>query len=214
MAPFTVPRLTVPSIYGIADAAALAPRSMAAAAAEWARAGIGWIQLRGKSLSDDELLRQADAALGSVGEAARVWMNDRSDLARMAGCFGVHLGHDDLEPAAARRFLGPDVAIGRSTHDRAQIDAAIADPAVDVVAIGPVFPTSGKQQPAPVVGLELLRWARPRTAKPLVAIGGIDADNAARVLATGVDCVAALGALCQGDLRRAADRLLAAVASS
>jgi thiamine-phosphate pyrophosphorylase len=185
---------------------------MCEAAQEWAALGVGWIQLRGKGLADDELLLQADRALAATaGTGARLWMNDRPDLARMAGCFGVHLGQDDLPPAVARAFLGPGVAIGSSTHDRRQIDAAIADPAVDVVAVGPVFATTGKAAPESVVGLELLRWARGRTQKPLVAVGGINAANAARVLGTGVDAVAVLGALCRGDLRANARRLLAVV---
>jgi thiamine-phosphate pyrophosphorylase len=201
-----------PRLYALADAAALAPRSMAEAAATWAAAGIRWIQLRGKGLSDAEVLRQAEAARSAADAAgSRLWMNDRPDLARMAGCFGVHLGQTDLPPSEARSFLGSAVMIGASTHDRRQLEAAMADPAVDVVAVGPVFATTGKEDPEPPVGLELLRWARGRATKPLVAIGGIDADNARRVLDTGVDCVAVLGALCRGELRADAERLLEVV---
>jgi thiamine-phosphate pyrophosphorylase len=97
--------------------------------------------------------------------------------------------------------VGANVKIGLSTHDEGQFAAADADPAVDVIAVGPVFPTTGKEDPDPVVGLELVRWARERTRKPLVAIGGIGAGNVASVLAAGADAAAVLGAVCRGGVR-------------
>jgi thiamine-phosphate pyrophosphorylase len=81
---------------------------------------------------------------------------------------------------------------------------------VDVIAVGPVFPTGGKERPDPVVGLGFVRWARARTGKPLVAIGGIDVDNVASVLAAGADSAAVLGAVCRGDVEENCRRLLAA----
>ena len=114
---------------------------------------------------------------------------------------GVHVGQRDLPPAAARRVVGANVKIGLSTHDEGQFAAADADPEVDVIAVGPVFPTTGKEDPDPVVGLELVRWARERTRKPLVAIGGIGAGNVAAVLAAGADAAAVLGAVCGGGVR-------------
>jgi thiamine-phosphate pyrophosphorylase len=122
------------------------------------------------------------------------------------------VGQDDLPPRAVRRVVGDEVAIGLSTHDTTQVAAAEADPDVSVVAVGPVFPTSGKERPDPVVGLPFVRWARAATAKTLVAVGGIDAGNAADVLAAGADAVAVLGAVCRGDVRRNCRRLLGAVA--
>jgi thiamine monophosphate synthase len=79
-----------------------------------------------------------------------------------------------------------------------------------VIAVGPVFPTTGKALPGPVVGLEFVRWARRRTRKRLVAIGGIDAGNLAAVLAAGADSAAMIGAVCKGDIRANCQRLLAA----
>jgi thiamine-phosphate pyrophosphorylase len=101
--------------------------------------------------------------------------------------------------------------IGLSTHNERQLAAADADPEVDLIAVGPVFATTGKAHPDPVVGLDFLRWARGRTAKPLVAIGGIDAGRMAAVLAAGADAAAVLGAVCRGgDVRESCRRLLAA----
>jgi thiamine-phosphate pyrophosphorylase len=84
---------------------------------------------------------------------------------------------------------------------------------VDVIAVGPVFPTTGKQRPDAVVGLLFVTRARARTAKRLVAIGGIDAGNVAAVLAAGADAAAVLGAVCRGDVRANCRRLLAAAAA-
>lgn len=186
------------AIYGIADLDALGDLPPAAAVAAMARAGLGWIQLRAKRASDAELYRHAVACRRSLAETpVRLWIDDRPDVAALVDADGVHLGQDDLPPGAARKVLGPDCWIGLSTHDRAQLVAADADPEVDVIAVGPVFATRGKERPDPVVGLDHVRWARRATAKPLVAIGGIDASNLAAVLEAGADAVAVIGALCR-----------------
>ena len=107
-------------------------------------------------------------------------------------------------------MVGEDPWIGRSTHDRDQLVAADGDPAVDVIAVGPVFRTATKEDPDPVVGLEMIRWARRATCKPLVAIGGIDATNIAEVLAAGADAAAVVSAVCRGDVAENVQRLCAA----
>jgi thiamine-phosphate pyrophosphorylase len=108
--------------------------------------------------------------------------------------------------------VGGGLWIGQSTHDEEQLMAADGEADVDVIAVGPVFPTASKERPSPVVGLPFVRRARARTAKPLVAIGGIDAGNAAAVLAAGADAVVVLGAVCRGDVGESCRRLLAAAA--
>ncbi len=201
-----------PRLYAIADGEQVADGRLAPAVAAMAAAGVRWIQLRAKRLPDDELHRQVEACCRALaGSGAALWINDRPDLAALVPAAGVHLGQDDLPPPAARRVLGAGRWIGRSTHDGEQLAAADADPAVDVVALGPIFETASKAAADPVVGLDGLARLRRRTSKPLVAIGGIDAGNAARVLAAGADCVAVLGAVCRGDVERNCRRLLAAV---
>lgn len=196
-------------VYGIADAGALGSIRPAEAAAAMARAGIDWIQLRGKDLTDLELYREATACRRSLeGTGARLWIDDRPDVAVLSRADGVHVGQDDLPPAVVRGLVGPELWIGRSTHTREQLVAADRDPEVDVIAVGPVFPTGSKERPDPVVGLELVRWARRTTAKPLVAIGGIDASNVAEVLEAGADAAVVLSALCAGDVEVNARRLL------
>jgi thiamine-phosphate pyrophosphorylase len=199
-----------PRVYAIADAEALAPRALADGVAEMAQAGVEWIQLRTKRLADRELFREAEASCRAVeGTPAALWIDDRPDLAAMLPVAGVHLGQADLPPVAARPLVGSRW-IGQSTHDEEQLRAAEADPEVDLVAVGPVFPTGSKAAAGAAVGVEWVRRARALTGKPLVAIGGIDGGTLRAVLAAGADSVAMIGALCRGDVADNCRRLLAA----
>ena len=189
-------------VYAIADAGVLGAEDLPAAVAEMAGAGIRWIQVRAKHLSGSAWHAALAACCRTLeGSGVRLWVDDRADLAALFPVDGVHVGQRDLPPAAARRVVGANVKIGVSTHDEGQFAAADADPEVDVIAVGPVFPTTGKENPDPVVGLQRVRWARERTRKPLVAIGGIGAGNVAAVLAAGADAAAVLGAVCRGGVR-------------
>ena len=201
-----------PPVYGLADLDTLGAETFVPAVRAMAAAGIGWIQLRMKHASGAQAWALAhDSAQALADSAARLWIDDRADLAKMVGAAGVHVGQRDLPPAATRRVVGPATWIGASTHDPGQVADADTDLAVDVIAIGPVFATASKRNPDPVVGLDGVRRARARTRKPLVAIGGIDTRNAAAVRAAGADTVAVLGALCRGAIETNARRLIAAV---
>lgn len=210
-------------VYALADWRALAPQPVPDAVAALADAGITWIQIRAKArdgVSDADLYRATEDSLGRLDRdghlrgphPVRLWIDDRADVAALLPVAGVHVGQHDLPPGAARKVVGPDTWIGASTHNPEQLEAAAADPDVDVVAVGPVYATTGKDDPDPVVGLELVRRARALTTKPLVAIGGIDADRLPEVLAAGADTVAVLGAVCRGDVAANARRLLRAAA--
>jgi thiamine-phosphate pyrophosphorylase len=120
-------------------------------------------------------------------------INDRADLAKLLGA-ALHVGQDDLPPSAARRVLGLDLKLGFSTHNEEQLRAALAEP-VDYLALGPIFGTSSKENPDPVVGVDELRRMRPMANLPLVAIGGITRANARSVLDAGADSVAVIGDL-------------------
>ena len=202
------------TIYAIADVEALHPTPLPAAVRDMADAGIRWIQVRAKRLSGGELFRQLDACCRALeGSGADLWVDDRADLAALFPVNGVHVGQSDLPPAAVRLVVGSGIRIGLSTHGGEQLLAAAADPDVDVIAVGPVFPTTGKERPDPVVGVGFVRWARERTDKTLVAIGGIGAGNVREVLDAGADAAAVLGAVCggsRGDVKANALRLLAA----
>jgi thiamine-phosphate pyrophosphorylase len=157
--------------------------------------GASLIQLRDKDASGRELLDQAMACLKLTREAgATLIINDRVDVVLTAGADGVHLGQDDLSVDEAREILGEDMIIGVSTHSIAQFRAALETTA-NYIAVGPVYPTITKENPAPVVGLELVREARKLTDRPLVAIGGISHARAPEVIEAGADCVAVISAL-------------------
>lgn len=158
--------------------------------------GATLIQLREKNLSPREFFHQAQAAL-EVARAhdVRIIINDRVDLALALQADGVHLGQDDMPPHAAREVLGDEALIGYSTHNPFQAIGARALP-IDYLAIGPVFPTSSKSKPDPVVGLAGVSEVRETVGHlPLVAIGGITAENIESVLKAGADSVAVIGAI-------------------
>lgn len=130
---------------------------------------------------------------------ARVIVNDRADIAVMAGAAGVHVGQEDLHPKAARAIVGPDAIVGFSTHTSEQITAALGEP-VSYVAVGPVFGTSTKDTGYSAVGLARVSEAASLAGGvPIVAIGGITLENAASVIAAGASCVAVIGDLLTDD---------------
>ncbi|MDE3105875.1 MAG: thiamine phosphate synthase [Acidobacteriota bacterium] len=186
-----------PRLYAIADVEVLARRGVALRAFAQAlrQAGVGLVQLRDKRSAPQQVLAHA-AVLREVfdGSGCRLILNDRADLAVLAGFDGVHVGQGDLPVEAARRVVGPDRWVGISTHTLEQVQRAAATDA-DYLAIGPVFATSTKADADPVVGLEGVRQARALTRRPLVAIGGISQQRAGSVLAAGADSVAVISAL-------------------
>ena len=201
-----------PFLYPIVDAAALRGRPAGPVVGALAAAGCELLQLRAKSLGDRAFYTlAAEAVAAAHRHGARLVINDRADIARMAGADGVHVGQDDLPPADVRRVLGPDTIVGFSTHDLAQLQRAAAEP-IDYVAIGPVFPTRHKDNPDPVVGPEMVARARALAPQPLVAIGGITEATAALVVGAGAEGVAVIGALFDSDdVGAAAARMIAAL---
>lgn len=157
--------------------------------------GARLIQLRDKDASAKELLDAARKCLTLTRAAgAKLIINDRVDVALTAEADGVHLGQDDLTVEEAREILGEEKIIGVSTHSLDQFRAALESPA-NYIAVGPVFPTKTKENPDPVVGLELVREAKKLADRPIVAIGGITVERAAEVIAAGAGSVAVISAL-------------------
>ncbi len=156
--------------------------------------GCTLLQYRNKPGSAREILEQARELKKWVGNRAWLVMNDRADICVAAEFDGLHVGQDDLSPEAARRIIGVNRWLGVSTHNPDQLAEADRTPA-DYVAIGPVFTTSSKANPDPVVGLAGVRQARALTRKPLVAIGGITRANARSVIEAGADAVAVISDL-------------------
>jgi thiamine-phosphate pyrophosphorylase len=158
-------------------------------------AGVRLLQYRHKQACARELLSNSR----TIAKAARnakcaFFVNDRPDVAYLAGADGVHVGQEDLGAEQARQLLGPERWVGVSTHNLEQFQQAVAGSA-DYIAVGPIFPTNSKENPDPVVGLELLRRVRTLTSKPVVAIGGITLERAPEVLAAGADSVAVISGI-------------------
>ncbi len=183
--------LVFPRLYAILDPTLLTSSELDLAEA-LAGSGVELIQYRNKTASSRqffEVSRQLANALGPRG--VRLIVNDRPDIALLAGAGGVHVGQDDLSVEDARSICGPDRWVGVSTHTLDQLAAADRTSA-DYIAFGPIFPTATKKNPDPVVGTELLRKARQMTKKPLVAIGGITLERAAEVYRAGADSLAVI----------------------
>jgi thiamine-phosphate pyrophosphorylase len=187
--------IVLPRLYAILDAGPLpASENLLRAATELVSAGCTLLQYRNKSGNAREMLEHARALRKLVGDRVRLIMNDRVDLCLIAEFDGTHVGQDDLSPESVRRIIGSDRWLGVSTHNPDQLAEADRTTA-DYLAIGPVFSTSSKDRPDPVVGLEGVRQARLLTRKPLVAIGGITRGNAASVIEAGADSVAVISDL-------------------
>jgi thiamine-phosphate pyrophosphorylase len=186
--------LSIPKLYAITDRD-LSNCTHAEIVAQMLAGGARLIQLRDKEASARELLDAARECLPLTRAAgARLIINDRVDVALTADADGVHLGQDDLTVAEAREMLGADKLIGISTHTPDQFLDALTTSA-DYIAIGPIYATTTKENPSPVVGLDLLRDAKGLADRPLVAIGGINHERAPEVIAAGADSVAVIAAL-------------------
>jgi thiamine-phosphate pyrophosphorylase len=196
--------ITFPRLYAILDASLFPDTpALCASAKELVTGGVTLLQYRNKNGNARQMLEQARALKSAIGISAKLVMNDRADLCLAAGLNGVHVGQDDLSPEGARKVIGPCLWLGVSTHNPEQV--AIADKtSADYIAIGPVFATSSKMNPDPVVGLDGVRLARKLTSKPLVAIGGINRANGRSVLDAGADSIAVISALLR-DPRNAAE---------
>jgi thiamine-phosphate pyrophosphorylase len=161
-------------------------------------AGVDIVQLRQKGME----ARQEIACLEVFADACRrhgrlLAVNDRADVAYVAGPDVLHLGQDDLPVPAARGILGERILIGRSTHREAEVGAAAVEPGVDYFCVGPVWPTPTKPgRPAPGLGL-IAYAAGMRTARPWFAIGGVDASNLDEVLDHGARRVVVVRAITQ-----------------
>jgi thiamine-phosphate pyrophosphorylase len=158
--------------------------------------GATFLQLRAKSMASGALLDLAGAVAEIAHRAgAKVVVNDRADIARLAGADGVHVGQDDLSPGAVRRIVGDEMIVGLSTHTVEQLDAGSREP-VDYLAVGPVFKTTSKVTGYSERGVEMVREAARRAGgTPVVAIGGITLDAASAVIEAGAASVAVIGDL-------------------
>jgi thiamine-phosphate pyrophosphorylase len=197
----------LPGLYLIIDTQALKERSHVEVASQAIRGGAKVVQLRDKVQSKKELLPIAEQLKKLCAEHGVLFiMNDHFDLALAVDADGLHLGQDDLPIKVARKLLPIDKILGRSTRTVDQAVAAESEGA-DYIAVGSMYPTPTKET-AQVVGPERLRQVRQAVTIPLVAIGGINKDNAAEVLAAGADSLAVIRAVVQAENPEKAARQL------
>ena len=190
-----------PRLYAIVDAgsATRAGRTPVDLARAYLDGGARLLQLRAPGVDTRTLFEWAREIIAlAAPRGARVVINDRCDVALMSGADGVHVGQDDLPPAAVRRLLGSAAVVGLSTHDASQLEDALAQP-VSYVAVGPVRDTRTKDTGYAAVGLEAVRRAaRAAGRRPVVAIGGITLETAPAVVAAGAASVAVISDLLAG----------------
>jgi thiamine-phosphate pyrophosphorylase len=188
--PFRIPRF-----YPILDTAVLRSNGVSVihAAEALLSAGAKILQYRHKHSWTQPEYDEAKRLADLCHEAGVLFViNDRADFAHLLAA-ALHVGQDDLPPVAARRVIG-EAVMGFSAHNRRQLENGNAEP-VEYLSLGPIFATTSKSKPDPVIGIAGLKKLRPLTRKPLVAIGGITLENAADVVAAGADSVAIISGL-------------------
>ncbi len=185
-------------LLAIADLAVIPRARLSELVLAAARGGATMVQLRGKDVPAGELLAMADVLVAELrAQGVPLCINDRADVAALAGAAGVHLGDEDLDPASVRRLLGPGCWIGRTARTPEAALAAAAEGA-DYLGVGSVF-AGGTKAGVPVIGLDGLARVVKASPIPVVAIGGIDPERAADCVATGAAGVAVIGALFAGN---------------
>ena len=185
-------------LYAIVDSAQTGGRPLDAVIDAMLAGGVAALQLRVKDRPADEFLRMALTARERTARAGCLFIvNDRVDIALASRADGVHLGQEDLPLDAARPLVG-DRLIGISTHSVEQAEAAERGGA-DYIGFGPMFPTRTKETGYASRGLSMLESVRRRVGIPIVAIGGITAENVAQTWKSGADAVAMISYLTRGD---------------
>jgi thiamine-phosphate pyrophosphorylase len=154
------------------------------------RAGAGIIQYRDKEAGGMEMLERAKRLRSLCGGALFI-VNDRVDVALACGAGGVHLGQDDLPCETARKILGKRAVIGVTVHSAAEARKALSDGA-DYLGVSPIFATGTKKDAGPAAGVKLVEEIRVFSPVPIVAIGGINLENAQSVIRAGADAVCAI----------------------
>ena len=184
-------RLVLPRLYVILDAALLTVPETDCAQ-ELATAGVRLLQYRNKRASARELFETSKKLLLLLSPlGVSLVVNDRPDVAAVAGANGVHVGQEDLGVEEVRRVVGAEKLVGVSTHNLEQFERAAAS-SVDYIAVGPIFTTGTKSNLDPVVGTQFIREVRPLTDKPIIAIGGITLQRAPEIIESGADSVAVI----------------------
>jgi thiamine-phosphate pyrophosphorylase len=207
--------LSLPGLYAVLDAEVASAHGwpLVDLAAAVLDGGATLLQVRAKTLSSADLLDLSRRVVELAAPfGAAVVVNDRADIAVLAGAAGVHVGQDDLWPAEARAIVGPDALVGVSTHTLDQIVKAANAP-VSYIAVGPVFGTATKATGYDAVGVALVGQAA-ATSLDVVAIGGMTLDRVPHVIAAGATSVAVITDLLAGGDPAARTRAFVAAAAA
>jgi thiamine-phosphate pyrophosphorylase len=208
-------RFTIPPVYPITDKRLAKKSSHLQIVRELIRGGATLIQIRDKDTPVREFLVDLRRCVEYASRfKVPIIVNDRCDLALLSGADGVHLGQDDLPPTAARKILGNSALLGFSTHSLLHVRQS-NHLSIQYIGFGPVFATSTKPDPFPVVGLPSLQKACRLSANPVVAIGGIGIEQIRPVLEAGAASAAVISALMQArSIAHGMEQLLQAAAKS
>ena len=204
------PRLDL-SVYLVTDPVFTRRLGLAQTVAAAVAGGVTLVQLRDKEASDAALIEQGRALMTLLAPTAvKLIVNDRVDVAIAIGAHGLHVGQDDMPARKARERIGPDMILGVSAGDEAEI--ATVDPAiVDHVGMGPFAATSTKADASAPLGAARFAQLRATVKLPVVAIGGVGAHNAAEAIHAGADGVAVVSAICAAEDPQAAAARIATV---
>ncbi len=174
--------------------------------------GVRAVQLREKDLPVRELLQLARELRELTKEfGARLFINDRVDVASAVNADGVHLGHESMPVKAVRKVVGNDMLIGVSTHNQQEAKDAEAGGA-DFITIGPIFETPSKAKLGVPVGVDILIKLKSEINIPFYALGGIKSGNVAQVLCAGATGVAMISAImASDDIKKASSKVIEAI---
>ncbi|GGH06605.1 thiamine-phosphate synthase [Alsobacter metallidurans] len=194
------------SLYFVTDPVLVQPRGLLATVAAAVRGGATLVQLRDKTSDDQQFAADADALLGLLRPLrVPLIVNDRVVIAKAVGADGVHIGQNDGDPRRVRDIIGPDMILGLSAGTEAEF-AAVPEGVVDYLGVGPIRGTGTKPDHDPPIGVDGLARLLPLHPLPKVAIGGVGPANTHALIATGVDGIAVVSAICSADDPEAATR--------
>lgn len=184
-----------PSLYLVTDPDITGGRNIFSIVKAAVAGGVTAVQLREKTASTREFINRAEEIRDFLRDkGVPLIINDRVDVALAVGADGVHLGSSDMPYGTARELLGPEAIIGVSVENVEEAEA-MSGIGADYFGVSPVFATGTKPDHAPPLGLAGLRAIRESVREPLIAIGGINAENAADLIATGADGIAVVTAI-------------------
>lgn len=200
--------MNIGGIYLVADRASLSGKSLEDVVLQAVKGGAAMVQLREKEVSTRMFIEEARRIRKILAPyAVPLIINDRVDVALAVGADGVHIGQEDMPYPLARKLLGPEAIIGLSVETPEQIEAAEAFD-ITYLGVSAIFATPTKTDTRHHWGIDGLRKARSMSRHPLVAIGGINASNAAEVMRAGADSLAVVSAICSApDPRKATEHL-------